>query len=66
MSRSSKPALVRANRLHRSSFVERADAPEEVFNMAVYAVSPQAFATKGAARSVDGGIIDSITGFQGE
>jgi len=43
-----------------SSIVQRAILPEEVANMVIYAVSPQASATTGAALRVDGGVIDSI------
>jgi NAD(P)-dependent dehydrogenase (short-subunit alcohol dehydrogenase family) len=34
--------------------------PEEMANMVVYAVSPPASATTGAALQVDGGIVDTI------
>jgi len=40
---------------------ENCDAtPEEVANMSVYAASPQASATTGAALRVEGGIVESI------
>src|SRR5262249_24258786 len=51
-------AFVKANR--PSSVIGRMAAPEEVANMVVYAVSPQASATTGAALRVDGGIVDTI------
>ena len=44
-----------------SSIIRRVATPEEVANMVVYAVSPQASATTGAALRVDGGIVDTIT-----
>jgi NAD(P)-dependent dehydrogenase (short-subunit alcohol dehydrogenase family) len=48
-------------RTHRpSSIIQRAATTEEVANMVVYVVSPQASATTGAALRVDGGVIDSI------
>ena len=43
-----------------SSIIRRMATPEEVANMVVYAVSPQASATTGAALRVDGGIVDTI------
>jgi NAD(P)-dependent dehydrogenase (short-subunit alcohol dehydrogenase family) len=43
-----------------SSIIRRVATPEEVANMVVYAVSPQASATTGAALRVDGGIVDTI------
>ena len=43
-----------------SSIIGRMATPEEVANMVVYAVSPQASATTGAALRVDGGIVDTI------
>jgi NAD(P)-dependent dehydrogenase (short-subunit alcohol dehydrogenase family) len=50
--------FVEANR--PSSIIRRAAATEEVANTVVYAVSPQASATTGAALRVDGGIVDTI------
>jgi NAD(P)-dependent dehydrogenase (short-subunit alcohol dehydrogenase family) len=43
-----------------SSLIRRAATPEEVANMVVYAVSPQASATTGAALRVDGGVVEMI------
>src|SRR6202011_3034276 len=43
-----------------SSLIRRVATPEEVANMVVYAVSPQASATTGAALRVDGGVVDAI------
>jgi len=43
-----------------SSIIRRAATTEEVANMVIYAVSPQASATTGAALRVDGGIVDTI------
>ncbi|HET8729281.1 MAG TPA: SDR family oxidoreductase, partial [Alphaproteobacteria bacterium] len=51
-------AFVKANR--PSSIIQRAATPKEVANMVVYACSPQASATTGAALRVDGGVIDTI------
>ncbi len=46
---------------HRSSsIIQRAATVDEVANMIVYACSPQASATTGAALRVDGGVIDTI------
>jgi NAD(P)-dependent dehydrogenase (short-subunit alcohol dehydrogenase family) len=46
---------------HRpSSVIGRAASTEEVANMIVYACSPQASATTGAALRVDGGVIDTL------
>lgn len=46
---------------HRpGSLIERAATPDEVANLAVYAVSPLASATSGAALRVDGGVVDTI------
>ena len=46
---------------HRpSSIIGRAASVEEVANMVVYACSPQASATTGAALRVDGGVVDTI------
>jgi NAD(P)-dependent dehydrogenase (short-subunit alcohol dehydrogenase family) len=46
---------------HRpSSIIQRMATTEEVANIVVYAVSPQASATTGAALRVDGGIVDTI------
>ena len=48
-------------REHRpSSIIGRAASVEEVANMIVYAASPQASATTGAALRVDGGVIDTL------
>jgi len=43
-----------------SSIIQRPATTEEVANMVIYAVSPQASATTGAALRVDGGIVDTI------
>jgi len=43
-----------------SLIIGRAATPEEVANMVVYAVSPQASATTGAALRVDGGVVETI------
>lgn len=51
-------AFVRAHR--PSSIIQRAASVEEVANLAVYAASPQASATTGAALRVDGGVVDTI------
>jgi NAD(P)-dependent dehydrogenase (short-subunit alcohol dehydrogenase family) len=51
-------AFVKAYR--PSSIIRRAATIEEVANMVVYAVSPQASATTGAALRVDGGVVDTI------
>lgn len=51
-------AFVKANR--PSSIIGRAATTAEVANMVVYAVSPQASATTGAALRVDGGVVDTI------
>lgn len=46
---------------HRSSsIIQRAATVEEVANIVVYLVSPQASATTGAAIRVDGGVVDTI------
>jgi NAD(P)-dependent dehydrogenase (short-subunit alcohol dehydrogenase family) len=46
---------------HRpSSIIRRLATAEEVANMIVYACSPQASATTGAALRVDGGVVDTI------
>jgi NAD(P)-dependent dehydrogenase (short-subunit alcohol dehydrogenase family) len=50
--------FVTANR--PSSIIRRAASVEEVANMVVYAASPQASATTGAALRVDGGVVDTI------
>ena len=48
-------------REHRpSSIIRRAASVEEVAAMIVYAASPQASATTGAALRVDGGVIDTL------
>jgi len=44
-----------------SSLIRRAASVEEVANLVVYAVSPQASATTGAALRVDGGVVETIT-----
>ena len=51
-------AFVKAHR--PSSIIGRAATTEEVANMIVYACSPQASATTGAALRVDGGVIDTL------
>ena len=51
-------AFVKAYR--PSSIIQRMTTTEEVANMVVYAVSPQASATTGAALRVDGGVVDTI------
>jgi len=51
-------AFVKAKR--SSSIIQRAATPAEVANMVVYACSPQASATTGAALRVDGGVVDTI------
>ncbi len=43
-----------------SSIIQRLASVEEVANMIVYACSPQASATTGAALRVDGGVVESI------
>lgn len=43
-----------------SSLIRRFAKPEEVANLCVYAASPQASATTGAALRVEGGIVESI------
>jgi NAD(P)-dependent dehydrogenase (short-subunit alcohol dehydrogenase family) len=43
-----------------TSLLGRMATTEEVANMVVYAVSPQAAATNGAALRVDGGVVDFI------
>ncbi len=46
---------------HRpSSIIRRPATVEEVANMIVYAASPQASATTGAALRVDGGVVDTL------
>jgi NAD(P)-dependent dehydrogenase (short-subunit alcohol dehydrogenase family) len=46
---------------HRpSSIIKRASSVEEVASMIVYACSPQASATTGAALRVEGGVVDTI------
>ena len=50
--------FVKANR--PSSIIGRAASTEEVANMIVYAASPLASATTGAALRVDGGVIDTL------
>ena len=51
-------AFVRAQR--SSSIIGRVASSEEVANMIVYACSPQASATTGAALRVEGGIVETI------
>jgi NAD(P)-dependent dehydrogenase (short-subunit alcohol dehydrogenase family) len=47
---------------HRpTSIIRRAATVEEVANIVVYAASPQASATTGAALRVDGGVVETIT-----
>lgn len=49
-------------RTHRpTSIIGRMAAPEEIANIVVYTVSPQAAATNGAALRVDGGVLDALT-----
>jgi NAD(P)-dependent dehydrogenase (short-subunit alcohol dehydrogenase family) len=43
-----------------SSLIRRFTSPEEVANLCVYAASPQASATTGAALRAEGGIVESI------
>lgn len=43
-----------------SSLIRRLASPDEVAAMVVYACSPQASATTGAALRVDGGVVDTI------
>ena len=43
-----------------SSIIRRPASADEVANMVVYAASPQASATTGAALRVDGGVVDTI------
>ena len=43
-----------------SSIIQRAATVEEVANLVVYAASPQASATTGAALRVDGGVVETI------
>jgi NAD(P)-dependent dehydrogenase (short-subunit alcohol dehydrogenase family) len=50
--------FVRENR--PSSILQRAASVEEVANLVVYAASPQASATTGAALRVDGGLVETI------
>ena len=46
---------------HRpSSIIQRAATVEEVANLIVYAASPQASATTGAALRADGGVVETI------
>lgn len=51
-------AFVKKNR--PSSIIQRAATMEEVANLVIYAASPQASATTGAALRVDGGVVESI------
>ena len=58
---SSEEAAVAFVKAYRpSSIIRRAATTEEVANMVVYLVSPQASATTGAALRVDGGVVDTI------
>lgn len=50
--------FVKAHRA--SSIIQRAASVDEVANLIVYACSPQASATTGAALRVDGGVVDTI------
>ncbi|EPC01882.1 oxidoreductase [Litchfieldella anticariensis FP35 = DSM 16096] len=50
--------FVRENR--PSSIIGRLATPEEVASMSVYAASPQASATTGAALRVEGGVVDTM------
>ena len=43
-----------------SSIIRRPATTDEVANMVIYTVSPQASATTGAALRVDGGVVDTI------
>ncbi len=43
-----------------TSIIQRMATPDEVANMVVYACSPQASATTGAALRVEGGIVDTL------
>lgn len=48
-------------REHRpSSIIQRFASPQEIAHMVIYACSPQASATNGAALRVEGGIVDTI------
>ena len=53
-------AVAFVNAMRPSSIIRRPATTEEVANMVIYAVSPQASATTGAALRVDGGIVDTI------
>ena len=53
-------AVAFVNAMRPSSIIRRPATTEEVANMVVFAVSPQASATTGAALRVDGGIVDTI------
>tara|TARA_R110002012_G_scaffold9835_5_gene45678 strand:+ start:3434 stop:4228 length:795 start_codon:yes stop_codon:yes gene_type:complete len=44
-----------------TSIIQRLATPDEVAHMCVYAASPQASATTGAALRVEGGIVDTLT-----
>jgi NAD(P)-dependent dehydrogenase (short-subunit alcohol dehydrogenase family) len=44
-----------------STLLHRFASPEEVANLCVYAASPQASATTGAALRAEGGIVESIS-----
>src|SRR2546423_199651 len=44
-----------------SSIIRRPATTDEVANMVIYTVSPEASATTGAALRVDGGVVDTIT-----
>jgi len=51
-------AFVKENR--PSSIIQRAATVDEVANLVVYASSPQASATTGAALRVDGGVVETV------
>jgi NAD(P)-dependent dehydrogenase (short-subunit alcohol dehydrogenase family) len=53
-------AVAFVHAMRPSSIIRRPATTEEVANMVIYAVSPQASATTGAALRVDGGIVDTI------
>jgi len=54
-------AIAFVKTIRPSSIIQRTATTEEVANMVVYAVSPQASATTGAALRVDGGVVDTIS-----
>jgi NAD(P)-dependent dehydrogenase (short-subunit alcohol dehydrogenase family) len=53
-------AVAFVREMRPTSIIQRPATTEEVANMVVYAVSPQASATTGAALRVDGGVVDTI------